>query len=272
MVVSIVRAPAAAMRSSCGYFHCCPANASDPSVWDNFVLSEEGRHFFNHSDDSRRSCDLERMSKEIVGTGLTGLNASALQVAGQKNKFLTAEERLALKTQYFVEAVERGEHILLVTERMPESMLLLWSAYSLHPLDVTYVSMKVNSFSNTTKDERSLKAEEYLAAISPNDSLLHAVANKQLDKRLEYAFGDRAGVISARKHFETLNRLINHVCGLLTVVEKSKGRATSRVHTTGKISVASRELEVFCQEKNRDGRSWHSFHSKRLKQAGLWAD
>ncbi|EJK44493.1 hypothetical protein THAOC_36961, partial [Thalassiosira oceanica] len=208
VVVSIVRAPAAAMRSSCGYFHCCPANASDPSVFDNFVLSQEGQHFFNHSDDSRRSCELERMSKEIIGTGL---NASALQAAGQKNKHLTAEERFALKTQKFAEAVERGEHILLVTERMSESMLLLWSAYSLHPLDVTYVSMKVNSQSSTTKGEKSLKADEYLAAISPNDSLLHAVANRQLDKRLEKAFGDRAGVTSARKQFETLNHLINHV-------------------------------------------------------------
>mmetsp|Transcript_10849 Transcript_10849/g.24695 ORF Transcript_10849/g.24695 Transcript_10849/m.24695 type:complete len:478 (-) Transcript_10849:2042-3475(-) len=269
VVVSIVRAPAAAMRSSCGYFHCCPANASDPSVFDNFVLSQEGQHFFNHSDDSRRSCELERMSKEIIGTGL---NASALQAAGQKNKHLTAEERFALKTQKFAEAVERGEHILLVTERMSESMLLLWSAYSLHPLDVTYVSMKVNSQSSTTKGEKSLKADEYLAAISPNDSLLHAVANRQLDKRLEKAFGDRAGVTSARKQFETLNHLINHVCGLIIAVEKSKGRATTRVHTTRKISVASRELEIFCQEKNRDGRSWHGYHSKRLKQAGLWAD
>ena len=232
-------------------------------------MSEEGRYFFNHTDESRRSCELERMSKEIIGTGL---NASALQFAQMEKRFLTAEERLAWKTRYFAEAVERGEHTLLVTERMSESMLLLWSAYSLHPLDVTYVSMKVNSQSNTERDENSLKAEEYLGAISPNDSLLHAVANRQLDKRLENAFGDRAGLMRALKLFESLNHLINHVCGLITAVERSRGRASSRVYTTRKISVASRELEVFCLEKNRDGRSWHAYHSKRLEQAGLWAD
>jgi len=227
-MVSIVRDPATRIRSACNYFSCgCPGDYADPEKWNSFVLSQEGRTFFE-TKRKGNNCGVDQSSMEIVGTG-----------EGQNRTF---EEDV----KQAIDQADQGKLLLLVTERMVESMLVFWSHYQLHPLDVAYLSMKVQekpeNISNTT-----LQAEALMREWNPHDAYLHQVANKLLTARLKLLYPDEADQQKAQQQLENLNDLLFHAC--------------SENETAGVL-----ELDDFCEEKMLDNVPWQR---KRLKLLGL---
>ena len=88
-------------------------------------------------------CRVDQSSYQIVGTGLH------------------ANKSFAENFEAVLNQARRGNFLLLVTERMVESMLVLWHVYRLHPLDVAFLSKKVDkttlvSFPNKTPPTRLL--------------------------------------------------------------------------------------------------------------------
>lgn len=118
-------------------------------------------------------CRVDLSSYQIVGTGL------------QANKSF-AENFEAVLNQ-----ARRGNFLLLVTERMVESMLILWHVCRLHPLDVAFLSKKVKTTLVAFQQKSSNKtiaAEALIREWNTYDTRLHAVANELLTRHLEFIF------------------------------------------------------------------------------------
>ena len=239
------------MRSACAFFsNCgCPADNKNASVWNEFVLSDEGRHFFVRGQ-KRSGCQLDRMTLQIVGNGINNAERSGH----------------ADKVQDWIEDSKKRRHVLLVTERMVESMLMLWHEYDLHPLDVAFSSFKVRSKSKQ-KDEESIEAENVIRDLSPSDSRMYRHANLRLDSLLGTSFANTTVRENAIEELETLNDLLAQLCGIVTYTDKHRF-----VHRYDNLTIDVPSLMRFCEEKLLDGPQWHHRHYVSLKEAGLWLD
>mmetsp|Transcript_62429 Transcript_62429/g.184696 ORF Transcript_62429/g.184696 Transcript_62429/m.184696 type:complete len:437 (-) Transcript_62429:74-1384(-) len=224
-VLSIVRDPATRTRSACDYYTTvcqCPSSKEDSSIWDKFALSDEGQKYYSRT--SKGLCGTDGSSYEIVGTGLHP------DKSFQEN---------------FKEVIARaksGDFLLLVMERMLESMLVFWHEYKLHPLDVTYLSKKVRK-EDVVKASETLAAESALHTMSLYDSKLHSVADELLTSKLQEIFSE-SSMKQAYDDLEALNDMLHDAC---------------------KSSDAVPELSYWCLEKELDNVPWHKKHSKMLE-------
>ncbi|EJK48602.1 hypothetical protein THAOC_32586, partial [Thalassiosira oceanica] len=220
-----------------------PGNAS---VWNEFVLSHEGRDFFTKKV-KRAGCQLNRMTLQIVG----GI--------GNSVKYSNHTG----KVQDWIEESYKRRHVLLVTERMVESMLVLWHEYNLHPLDVVFSSFKVSSKSEQ-KDEESIEAENVIREMSPSDSQMYRHANLRLDSLLGISFASSKVRENAIDELETMNDLLAQTCGTVTYTDKHRF-----VYGYDNLTINVPSLQRFCEEKLLDGPQWHHRHYTSLKEAGI---
>jgi len=248
-ILSIIRDPGTAMRSACAFFsNCgCPADRGNASVWNEFVLSHEGRDFFTKKV-KRSGCQLNRMTLQIVGG------------VGNSVKYSNHTG----KVQDWIEESYKRRHVLLVTERMVESMLVLWHEYNLHPLDVVFSSFKVSSKSEQ-KDEESIEAENVIREMSPSDSQMYRHANLRLDSLLGTSFASSKVRENAIDELETMNDLLAQTCGTVTYTDKHRF-----VYGYDNLTIDVPSLQRFCEEKLLDGPQWHHRHYTSLKEAGMW--
>eukprot|EP00581_Thalassiosira_minuscula_P009365 CAMPEP_0183708676 /NCGR_PEP_ID=MMETSP0737-20130205/4902_1 /TAXON_ID=385413 /ORGANISM="Thalassiosira miniscula, Strain CCMP1093" /LENGTH=277 /DNA_ID=CAMNT_0025936575 /DNA_START=493 /DNA_END=1326 /DNA_ORIENTATION=+ len=159
--LSIVRDPGTRLRSACAFFKCCPANTEDG--WVKFILSEKGNTNSWSKGIRSAMCRTDQSSREIFWPSPTVETQASM------------EKRVA-----------RGDLLLLVMERMIESMLVLWDFYKLHPLDVAFIPKKVKKKIPGVTDEKPniLKlAEEMVREANPYDTALHELANNTLTNK-----------------------------------------------------------------------------------------
>ena len=206
---SIVRDPGTRLRSACLFFGCCPA--STPEDWASFVLNSQKEYY-------EGPCSLNQSFKEING-----------------NK-ASDDALLAMKQR-----VHQGNLLLLVTERIMESVLVLRDFYELHPLDVTFLSQKVRSNPTTAKSRDLIKAEGMMREWNEYDTAIHELADSMLTKKMEDMFPQEVNRIRAVEEMETLNDLIYHVC--------------SREHKK-----VVPKLNPWCREKEVDTHTWNKMH------------
>jgi hypothetical protein len=226
-MVSIVRDPATQMRSACNYFGCCPADEGDTSVWDNYALSPKGQKEFK-SEKSKHECHIDRSSRLIVGNGIA------------PNKTFSENFDLVL------DRIQSNELLALVMERMEESLLAFWHSYSLHPLDVSFISKKVRESLPDAKSDHTLKAEQAVREMSKFDLRLHKAANIALDVLMNDLFPGTGARTEAVAQLVALNDLVLKAC---TVVDEK--------HTP--------ELNYWCKEKELDNTGWNEEHLKMLE-------
>jgi hypothetical protein len=201
-VMSIVRDPAAHLWSSASWFRCAPYESR--ADWDRFILSMEDRLAYDKA--VRFLCKSEENTRAIVGTKVPPSNPNNS----------TENRAFAAKFEEVESKVERGDYLLLVTERMEESMLAMWHFYGLHPLDITYASKKVNSrniASATNEDADHERAEQRVRNWSHHDSRLHILANRILSERMATIFPDPAVRAQSLVDFSTLNDIVSQICG-----------------------------------------------------------
>jgi hypothetical protein len=235
-VVSIVRDAATRIRSACQYYGCCPSHHSNVDIFNNFVLSQRAKRLFFKN---KGHCRVDQSSYQIVGTGLLHANKSF------------AENFEAVLNQ----ARRRGNFLLLVTERMVESMLVLWHVYRLHPLDVAFLSKKVKTTTTTTttkvafqqkSSNKTIAAEALIREWNTYDTRLHAVANELLTRHLEFIFPNTTMRQRAQEQLQSLNDLLFHVCD-------PKQNAGSELHD-------------WCEEKAIDNWEWNKKHLEIIKK------
>jgi Galactose-3-O-sulfotransferase len=232
-VVTIVRDPVIRMRSACQHYRCCPSQYDDPTVFERFEQSPKGQSFFGRRHGTDDHCHVDKSSREIVGTGL------------YPNKTFD-ENFLAILEK--ASAITTGDFLILVTERMIESMLVLWHTYQLHPLDVAYLSKKVvRTTSAVEKSNRTLVVEHMVRTWNPYDTKMHTVANEVLAKRMELIFPEPDQRIRAHEQLQSLNDLLFSAC------QVDDDQATE-------------ELEYWCNEKVLDSYAWNVVHLNRLQQ------
>ncbi|KAL3910934.1 MAG: hypothetical protein SGILL_007488 [Bacillariaceae sp.] len=211
--VSIVRDPAGRLRSACGYFKCCPADTWE--AWADFILATDE----NNKKWQRRGCRLNDTSKSIIG------NSTYLQTKA---------------------AVDNNDLLLLVTDRFTESMLVLWGAYGLRPLDVTYMSKKERTKGmEKPLSAAILEAQDRARQWQSLDTAMFDLANTKLSERMKDLFPDQSLRAKVQQEFEELNNLVHHVCA-------------DELHnvTTG--------LNYWCQEKKLDNVDWNKAHFEML--------
>mmetsp|Transcript_32229 Transcript_32229/g.68201 ORF Transcript_32229/g.68201 Transcript_32229/m.68201 type:complete len:442 (-) Transcript_32229:1125-2450(-) len=216
---SIVRDPGTRLRSACAYYHCCPAETEEE--WAEFVLSDHGKA----GSWNKGFCEFDQSSGEIYGPSLTKETQAAVQ-----------------------SRANRGELLLLVMERMSESMLVLWDFYKLHPLDVTFISQKVRTKNLNVEEEKSNRtklAETLVREMNSYDSALHKFANTLLTKKVEALMPNKAIRDRAMKEVELLNDLLHHIC---------------QPNLYGVTS----DLNFWCKEKTFDNVSWNDYHLRRV--------
>ena len=236
------------MRSACAFFaNCgCPADRGNASVWNEFVLSHEGRRFFKKQP-KRAGCQLNRMTLQIVGGKDPAIYFNHTD-----------------KVREWIEESDKRRHVILITERMVESMLALWHEYDLHPLDVSFKSFKVKS-KVEQKDEGSIKAENAIREMSTSDMLLHRHASQRLDAIMDTLFASSAERENAIEELETMNDLLAQTCGNVTYTDKHRF-----VIRYDNLTIDVPLLQKFCEEKLLDGPQWHHHHYMSLKKAGMW--
>lgn len=218
--ISIVRDPGTRTRSACQYFHCCPAETDE--IWSEFILSSDDEELRQ----MRSMCNLNWTSSNIAGMTSENMN---------ENSLATVESR-----------ARHNDLLLLVTERMSESLLLLWDFYKLHPLDMTFHSFKVRRpmAGDETQDRsngNTLAALERVRALDSYDASLYRFANEELTSKMNALFPTKAMREQAISEFESMNNLAHQVC-----LKEFKDVASG--------------LNYWCHEKAVDKPKWVHMH------------
>ena len=210
---SIVREPAARIRSACNFYRCCPAQT--PEKWHDFVLESTEKSW-------KRQCGLDYSFREINEGPLSN------------------ETQVAMEDE-----IRKGKLLLLVTDRLLESMLALWDFYNLHPLDVAFFPKKFSKNQASTHIGNTinlLKAEEKIRKMNPYDTAAYKLANMKLSERIEDMFSSEVIRERAKEELKTLNDLLHYVC---------QGLDNSMP-----------ELKFWCLEKELDNFKWCEEHLK----------
>ena len=227
-VVSIVRDPAARLRSACQYYRCCPSDADDPTIFESFVLKNPPALWLLHQEPKCHCC-ADETAKEIVGMGL--------------EPTLTETQNRAL----LLERVESGDILLLVTERMEESMLALLHDLQLHPLDAAFLSKKVELKATKQKTSDCIAAEQRVREWAPYDARMHEIANQMLTTRMNMTF---VNATEATWLLSGLNDILFHAC--------SSDDGDESTNITDSV------LGYWCSEKMLDNSEWNNKHAKML--------
>jgi len=101
--------------------------------------------------------------------------------------------------------IENGKHIMMVAERMEESLIVLRHAYNLSIDDVVFFSKKVHykaQSSGAADNKKDLEAFQAWRTIHSIDMKLHNTANKKLDQWIQHI-----GREKVEKEVEELERL-----------------------------------------------------------------
>mmetsp|Transcript_21219 Transcript_21219/g.51771 ORF Transcript_21219/g.51771 Transcript_21219/m.51771 type:complete len:411 (+) Transcript_21219:41-1273(+) len=226
-VLTITRDPAERMHSWCLFLGCCPADLTNTSVFASFILGANGTRLLN----SRHGlCRREQTTFQLVGSGL---ESNQTQIQG----FFSVIRKIA-----------SGQWLALVTERFDESMLVLQHEYGLHPLDITYVKMKVNRPPVPPDDPELLEAAEKLVRRTNfHDQQIHNHANLSLETKLRALYGVRGNKREvALEKFRKLNSIVHEAC--LWDEEKDS------------------EVGKWCAEKAMDDTVWLRHHRKSSLQ------
>ena len=229
-VVTIVRDAATRLRSACQHYGCCPSEYSNDEMFNNFVLSNRAKRLFTNN---KQHCRVDQSSYQIVGTGLH------------------ANKSFAENFEAVLNEARHNKFLLLVTERMVESMLVLWYFYKLHPLDVAFLSKKVAKTSLVSPQQASNKtiaAEHLIREWNPYDTRIHAVANELLTRHLELIFPHPTMRQRAQEQLQSLNDLLFHVC-----------------HPKQELG-SSTELHDWCEEKALDNWEWNRKHLQVIRK------
>eukprot|EP00798_Chlamydomonas_sp_ICE-L_P031213 gene31213-6362_t len=228
VLLSIVRDPATKMQSACNFYKCCPFDYNNSTVWDSYVLSDRGKNFFFGT---HGMCSLDKSSREIVGSGLD----PAKPFEGNFEEV--------------IHRVRSGKFLVLVMERMLESMLAFADVYQPHPLDLAFLSKKIQP--RTGKDTTSVQAAEawrLMREWNPFDVQLHGAANAALDEKMKAMFPNAGAKEKALLQLASLNQVLYSVC-------------------SHKV-VSFRELAEWCQDKLLDNALRNLMEWKQFARGG----
>jgi Galactose-3-O-sulfotransferase len=177
--------------------------------------------------------------------------------------------------EIFAHAVQKAKSnqlYLMVMERLTESLILFKVLYDIHPLDVTFLPMKVanknaTSSSDSEKKEKrppnpdAEKSNEIVRNWNPYDTQLHKFAYDHLDKLLETFFFNPSIAKQAADELDTLNEVIREVCS--RIIDFS---ATTSTKIKQAMDYKGSRLGFWCMEKTMDQRPWNLWHLDRLEK------
>eukprot|EP00977_Amphora_coffeiformis_P014018 scaffold3823_cov195-Amphora_coffeaeformis.AAC.28 len=241
-IVSIVRDPATRLRSACHFYGCCPKKRDDPTVWESYVLNIPNNNSSATPELQSGACMLDQSSHEIVGTGVE-------PDRGFQHNYETLLTR-----------IHAGEILMLVTERMLESMLAMQYDFQLNVLDVAFLSQKVSKRTPTVKTKECLAAEERVRNWSPYDTRLHKIANEALTVKMSSLFGNdiqQERLNEAIWLLDGLNDLIYHVC-----MDADAHGGPNRKRKKKQKTPFDPVLAYWCSEKKLDNVEWNMRHSQ----------
>ena len=158
-----------------------------------------------------------------------------------------------------LEKIQQGDLLLMVTERMAESLLSLQEFYDLHPLDVTYFPMKERHYLKADT-QTDLDVLERVREWHPIDLEMHRMANEMLTQRLNSRFGSKSNedtltaLQKAKWESATLNTIVTRVCT----------RRTKGLDMMNPAQLPNNTLLYWCLEKLLDNNPWNLFHTNRL--------
>uniref|UniRef100_A0A7S1T663 Sulfotransferase domain-containing protein n=1 Tax=Compsopogon caeruleus TaxID=31354 RepID=A0A7S1T663_9RHOD len=190
-----IRDPATRVPSSCDFFKCCPHDRSNWTLYSQFVQSNDGARFLK---EGTEVCRLDDTSIDI-----TGVNRSS-------PGFVASFEETLSK-------VRDGRLLLLVTDRMLESVLVLMHEYDLHPLDASFHSLKVRTDSSVEDGEENLPDEvrnayEKTRQAHRYDWELYKLANRTLDERLRRFYPVPSKLVRDLEALEEMNQWMGSLC------------------------------------------------------------
>uniref|UniRef100_A0A7S3UZE7 Sulfotransferase domain-containing protein n=1 Tax=Heterosigma akashiwo TaxID=2829 RepID=A0A7S3UZE7_HETAK len=146
-------------------------------------------------------CGIKALSDKGMRACLaaTGTYASGAQVSwhtGEHTKLRSKQESAWRRLE---QQVRSGRHLIMVTERLEESLLMVKHAYDFTVDDMVYFSKKVQKHGTTARDEKAYAAWRELDAL---DTQFHDLANEMLDHHL-----DAIGRDVVKREMEELEQL-----------------------------------------------------------------
>lgn len=240
---SILRDPGTRHRSGAGYTTRCTLGTKgviNYATWTQWVLNNDTERFGFH-------CMPDFATMQVVGS-------------------FPNDDHFQQQREVAYERAKNGKLLLLVVERMSESLLLLWDYYQLHPLDVTFFSMKVNK-EQSTETKEGLEALQRVREWNPEDVKMYQFATDLLDQLVQKIFPGST-LQQAIKERQQLNDIVSEVC--FDVLGKDPRMIDNGMVRVDYSVLARRAanhplLGYWCLEKRLDNWEWNRFHVQRVK-------
>ena len=191
MFISIVRRPSKRFQSAWHWYdHGAAESPHDHSGKLNMTI----REFARKLETMEGITSLDDIRNQFKYR--TGFDATAVELTGASLKSANFETRF----QQIIQNIESLNYIILVADRMEESLIAMAVEMKWPISDVLYYSLKVRDKSHdiASNDELSKNELNLFDRLQPRDYALYTAANEALDKRIE-AYGrdkfmDIAGV------------------------------------------------------------------------------
>ena len=181
MFISIVRRPSKRFQSAWHWYnHGAAESPHDHSGKLNMTIQE----FAHKLETMEGITSLEDIRSQFKYR--TGLDATSVELTGATLKAADFETRF----QQIIQNIESLNYMVLVADRMEESLIAMAIEMKWPLSDILYYSLKVRDKSSEIAMKAELTRNELnlFDRLQPRDNALYATANEALDKRIE-AYG-----------------------------------------------------------------------------------
>ena len=241
MFISIVRRPSERFQSA---WHWYNHGAADSPHDHSSKLNMTIRTFAHKLETMEGITSLDDIRSQFKYR--TGLDATSVELTGATLKSADFETRF----HQIIQNIESLNYIMLVADRMEESLIALAIEMKWPISDVLYYSLKVRDKSNDRVIDDILNKNELslFDRLQPRDQALYVASNKALNKRIQAYGRDKFEGIG--KVFKSCIALIEDRCRVL-----KNNSTTPSVKFVGDTSEEHTTWTAFCvhiQKDNKD--------------------